>query len=94
MAGILATSRALGDFPLKDKKFVVADPDIRTYSLKKSKFFILASDGLWDVMTNAEVCEFIAEKLHTPDRGAKELVLRALRLGSLDNISALIVERK
>lgn len=37
MAGILATSRALGDYPLKDKKFVIADPDILTFDLNDHK---------------------------------------------------------
>lgn len=35
--GVLATSRALGDYPLKDKKVVVCDPDILTFSIKDHK---------------------------------------------------------
>lgn len=31
--GILATSRALGDFPLKERKHVIANPDILTFDL-------------------------------------------------------------
>lgn len=37
VAGILATSRALGDYPLKDKKFVIADPDILSFDLSYNK---------------------------------------------------------
>lgn len=37
MAGILATSRAMGDYPLKDKKLVIADPDILTFDLNDHK---------------------------------------------------------
>lgn len=60
VAGILATSRALGDYPLKYKNFVIADPDILSFDLKyhKPQFIILASDGLWDTFTNEEVQSF------------------------------------
>lgn len=33
VAGILATSRALGDYPLKEKNLVIADPDILSFDL-------------------------------------------------------------
>lgn len=38
VAGILATSRALGDYPLKDKNFVIAEPDILTFDLSDHKW--------------------------------------------------------
>lgn len=37
VAGILATSRALGDYPLKEKNLVIADPDILTFELADHK---------------------------------------------------------
>lgn len=37
VAGILATSRALGDYPLKEKNLVIAEPDILTFELKDHK---------------------------------------------------------
>lgn len=37
VAGILATSRALGDYPLKERKLVIADPDILTFDLNDHK---------------------------------------------------------
>ncbi len=52
--GVLATSRALGDFPLKDRKFVVCEPDVLSFRLDVDEpdFAILASDGLWDTHSN------------------------------------------
>lgn len=38
VAGILATSRALGDYPLKDKNLVIANPDILTFDLNDHKW--------------------------------------------------------
>lgn len=37
VAGILATSRALGDYPLKEGNLVIADPDILTFNLADHK---------------------------------------------------------
>lgn len=96
VAGILATSRALGDYPLKDKKLVIADPDILTFDLRDHKplFLILASDGLWDTFTNEEAVNFIKERLNESDYGAKSLTLQAYYRGSLDNITVIIINFK
>lgn len=37
VAGILATSRAMGDYPLKEKNLVIAEPDILSFDLKDHK---------------------------------------------------------
>ncbi|KAJ8944829.1 hypothetical protein NQ314_009370 [Rhamnusium bicolor] len=96
VAGILATSRALGDYPLKDKKLVIADPDILTFDLRDHKpaFLILASDGLWDTFSNEEAISFIKERLNEPDYGAKSLTLQSYYRGSLDNITVIIINFK
>lgn len=93
VAGVLATSRAMGDYPLKDKKFVIADPDILTFDLADHKpmFLILASDGLWDTFSNEEAVKFIKERLNESDFGAKSLTLQAYYRGSVDNITVLIL---
>lgn len=77
MAGILATSRALGDYPLKDKKLVIAEPDILTFDLNdhNAAFLVLASDGLWDTFSNEEAIAFIKERLDEPHFGAKSITL-------------------
>lgn len=93
MAGILATSRAMGDYPLKDKKFVIADPDILTFNIDDHKpmFLVLASDGLWDTFSNEEAVKFIKERLDESDYGAKSLTLQAYYRGSVDNITVLVI---
>lgn len=93
VAGVLATSRALGDYPLKDTKMVIAEPDILTFNLRflQPYFMILASDGLWDVFSNQEAVDFVKGHLNEPFFGAKSLVLQAYYKGSLDNISVVVV---
>lgn len=54
VGGVLAVSRAFGDRPLK--RYVIACPDVRHDNLDSGEeSIILASDGLWDVVSN-KVC--------------------------------------
>ncbi|XP_012262651.2 protein phosphatase 1L-like isoform X2 [Athalia rosae] len=96
VAGILATSRALGDYPLKDKKLVIADPDILTFDLSDHNpmFLILASDGLWDTFSNEEAVAFIKERINEPHYGAKSITLQSYYRGSLDNITVVVINLK
>ncbi|EDW63809.1 protein phosphatase 1L isoform X1 [Drosophila virilis] len=93
VAGVLATSRALGDYPLKDKNLVIATPDILTFELNdhKPRFLILASDGLWDTFSNEEACSFVQDHLKEPDFGAKSLAMESYKRGSVDNITVLVI---
>lgn len=51
VGGVLAVSRAFGDRQLK--KFVIATPDVRYEAVAEGEeTIILASDGLWDVVSN------------------------------------------
>ncbi|KAF3573726.1 hypothetical protein F2Q69_00063696, partial [Brassica cretica] len=53
--GVLATSRAIGDNYLKP--YVSSEPEVTvTDRTEEDEFMILASDGLWDVVTNEAAC--------------------------------------
>ncbi|KAH7279026.1 hypothetical protein KP509_37G001600 [Ceratopteris richardii] len=53
VSGVLALSRAFGDILLK--RYLVADPEIKEEKITKDvEFLVIASDGLWDVITNEE----------------------------------------
>ncbi|KAL9242131.1 hypothetical protein vseg_016162 [Gypsophila vaccaria] len=54
--GVLAMSRSIGDRYLKP--WIIPDPEVMVVQrTKDDDCLILASDGLWDVLTNEEVCE-------------------------------------
>ncbi|PNY03507.1 putative protein phosphatase 2C 8-like protein [Trifolium pratense] len=56
--GVLATSRSIGDHCMKP--FVISQPEINVYGRTKSdEFVVVASDGLWDVVSNNFVCEVV-----------------------------------
>jgi len=93
--GVLATSRALGDYPLKDKNVVVCDPDILSFNIidHKMQFAVLASDGLWDTHTNEDAVSVIADRLKSDSSFGTEILAReAFSRGSLDNITVLVID--
>lgn len=94
--GILAMSRSLGDYPLKNLNVVIPDPDIMSFDLNKlqPEFMILASDGLWDTFSNEEAVRFIRERLGEPHFGAKSIVLQSFYRGCPDNITVMVVKFK
>ncbi|XP_019435913.1 PREDICTED: probable protein phosphatase 2C 65 [Lupinus angustifolius] len=73
----LAMSRAFGDFCLKNCG-LTSVPDVFSRKLsKQDQFVVLASDGVWDVLTNNEVISIVAS---APKRSmaAKILVKHAV----------------
>lgn len=67
--GILAMSRAIGDRYLKP--FVTSEPDI-TFTKREAgdECLILASDGMWDVLSNNLACEVASECLREENHAA------------------------
>ncbi|KAJ8634549.1 hypothetical protein MRB53_008816 [Persea americana] len=89
VGGVLAVSRAFGDKPLK--QYVVADPEIKEEVVDSSlEFLILASDGLWDVVTNEESVSLV-KSIDNPEQAAKKLMQEASQRGSADNITCVVV---
>ncbi|XP_061638951.1 protein phosphatase, Mg2+/Mn2+ dependent, 1Lb isoform X3 [Phyllopteryx taeniolatus] len=94
--GILAMSRSLGDYTLKNLNVVIPDPDVLSFDLNKlqPEFMILASDGLWDTFSNEEAVRFVRERLDEPHFGAKSIVLQSYYRGCPDNITVMVVKFK
>ncbi|TYI17063.1 hypothetical protein ES332_A08G299000v1 [Gossypium tomentosum] len=89
VGGVLAVSRAFGDRLLK--QYVVADPEIQEEKIDSSlEFLILASDGLWDVVSNEEAVAMI-KPIQDPEQAAKRLMQEACQRGSADNITCVVV---
>lgn len=68
MEGQLALSRSIGDFDYDTVLSRVPHVAVRSLRLKENpeaahyRYLILASDGLWDVMSNAEAVAFLEER--------------------------------
>lgn len=89
VGGVLAVSRAFGDKLLK--QYVVVDPEIREEVVDDTlEFLILASDGLWDVVSNEEAVA-MTRSIQDPEEAAKMLLQEAYKRESSDNITCVVV---
>ncbi|KAL8498917.1 hypothetical protein ACS0TY_022037 [Phlomoides rotata] len=60
--GVLAMSRSIGDRYLKP--WIIPDPEVMVVPrAREDECLVLASDGLWDVMTNEEVCDVARKRI-------------------------------
>lgn len=90
VAGILAVSRAFGDRPLKT--YIVANPYTTVIEelTEAHEYLILASDGVWDVITNEEAVQIVRQQ-GEPQKAASLLTTVASNRGSTDNISCIVI---
>ena len=99
----LAVSRAIGD--LSFRPYISSVPSTKMIKRKHDKqlFIIIASDGIWDVLTHSEACEIVFKHLkegnHTSsidhhlvvNEAAEEIVNESLHKGTQDNVSCVVV---
>lgn len=104
LMGILAVTRAIGDRALQSHG-LTATPETRQMALTSDdQFLILASDGLWDVVSNQDAVDLVARVFERVEqrrnvscpaacRIASNVLTRvALARGSEDNISVIVVD--
>merc|ERR1712176_628362 len=92
----LAVSRGLGDKDFKGPDIVSAEPEITIHEVDwdTDEFVILASDGIWDVITDKMAVKLVREKLRAgqnQDQASEALVRRAVERGSPDDCTVLVV---
>jgi len=91
--GVLAISRAIGDHKLRP--FVSGEPDVRAIERSQDdKILLIATDGLWDVVTPREAMEIAGTVPQGPAAGeaiASLLVQVAYDRKSKDNITVVAV---
>jgi serine/threonine protein phosphatase PrpC len=100
----LSLSRAIGD--RFAKPIVSSEAEIKHFLLaeEEDEFIILASDGLWDVMSSQEAVNYIHQSLRNPSSTSrdwnkdisrnnisKKVANEALERGSADNVCVIIV---
>lgn len=83
-----ALARSMGDISSQGTA-LIAEPDISSVQLIKGDTVVLASDGVWDVLSNQQVIELIDEQGSLQDI-ANRIVKNARDEGSRDDISALV----
>ncbi|XP_042483423.1 probable protein phosphatase 2C 11 [Macadamia integrifolia] len=88
VGGILAVSRAFGDKLLKP--YVVAEPEIQEEEIDGVEFLIIASDGLWNVVSNTDAVA-IVRGIPDAEAASRKLIEEAYARGSSDNITCVVV---
>nr|CAB3488844.1 unnamed protein product [Digitaria exilis] len=74
----LAMARAFGDFCLKNNG-LICTPEVYYRKLsEKDEFLVLATDGIWDVLSNKEVVKTVSS-VSDPSKAARQLIDRAVR---------------
>lgn len=90
--GMLALSRAIGDFALSPH--VTWKPEIHAFTLTHTNHYILlATDGLWDVCSNEEVVSVINNRIIDDDwKGiGGNLIELSRHRNSQDNIALVLI---
>lgn len=99
--GSLGVARAIGDKSCKrtisGQCLVSPSPKITSYPLKdfQKGYLVLACDGLFDVATTHQVGLAVLEMAKSNESAgsmSKRLVYSAIRFGSEDNVTALVVK--
>ena len=101
--GVLAMSRAIGDLCFRPYG-VICDPDVVTTTRsEEDEYLLLATDGLWDVLTNEEAYRIIRHTVASNraqavsleeciQSSANRLTRIALDRGSRDNITVILLD--
>ncbi len=90
--GELALTRAFGD--VKYKAYVPAEPHIVHHKLEEGKdqFVVLATDGLWNVISADEVAKIVIDhREEAEDSIARALYSAATSKNSRDNITIVVI---
>lgn len=88
VGGVLAVSRAFGDKFLKP--YVVAEPEIQEEEIDGVDFIIIASDGLWNVISNKDAVDIVQDIMNA-EAASRKLIEEAYARGSSDNITCVVV---
>jgi serine/threonine protein phosphatase PrpC len=89
--GVLAVSRSIGDFALAP--FVSWMPEITQYTFtEKNNYIVLATDGVWDVLSNEDVIHIINNAIvqNQPKKVGESIISLSRLRHSQDNICIVI----
>jgi len=93
--GLVGVSRAMGDWNMKGegKQYISNEPFFTLTKLASDDdFLILACDGVWDVVEDQAAIDLIRDGTIPSKDRAKKLLSHAIKAGSEDNVSVIIVQ--
>ncbi|KAL9245154.1 hypothetical protein vseg_018836 [Gypsophila vaccaria] len=88
--GTLAVSRAFGDQHLKE--WIICDPEIQHLPLSSDcQFLILASDGLWNKVSDQEAIDVVLNEENAME-SCKKLIDLSSNRGNRDDITVMVID--
>jgi len=102
LMGVVAPSRAFGDADIKMQypNLLLAEPSVLSLSMNEhmvpsqTSFLVLGSDGVYDALSNQDICKIISDSLDRSknvDKAAKALVQAAAKLQNDDVTVSIVV---
>jgi len=90
----LAMTRSLGDLCFKQPTALsAAEPEVKIMPISdKDLFLVLATDGIYNVLSNQDVVDCAGKHWDDPEEAAKNIVRTAFQKGSDENLTALVIQ--
>jgi len=90
----LAMTRSLGDSYFKHSTpLSIPDPEVKILPITdKDLFLVLATDGIYNVMSNQEVVDCASKHWDDAEEAAKNIVRTAFQKGSDENLTAMVIQ--
>ena len=102
LSGVLEPSRAIGDIDLKTKEMkhqLISIPEVQHIRLRPEQYLVLATDGVWDVLSNEQIATQINELQHVRmplsdfrQQVARNITEYAMVPENTDDISLVVIE--
>jgi len=90
----LAMTRSLGDLCFKQPTALsTPDPEVKVVPITdKDLFLVLATDGIYNVLSNQDVIDCAGRHWDDPEEAAKNIVRTAFQKGSDENLTAIVIQ--
>lgn len=73
--------------------YLTAEPEVTSYQLQRSdKFLILATDGLWDMLSNEEAVDFVRDNLQKHNQGYSITYQEQKSACNLENSASCLIK--
>jgi len=90
----LSMTRSLGDSYFKvQNQLSIPDPEVKILPITdKDLFMVLATDGIFNVMSNQDVVDCASKHWGDAEEAAKNIVRTAFQKGSDENLTAMVLQ--
>lgn len=90
----LAMTRSLGDSYFKQSSpLSTPDPEVKILPITdKDLFLVMATDGIYNVMSNQDVVDAASKHWDDAEEAAKNIVRTAFQKGSDENLTAMVIQ--